>query len=103
MDGATNVEAILDISGLPRLLGLRHVQSLLEPRIVVVAWVEGPGRSTQNARAPSASPAQGLPSPRVIVVVLVMMVTVMVTVIVVVVVVSSVFLDVPIAMPEAAR
>ena len=69
--------------------------------------VEGPGRSTQNARAPSASPAQGLPSPRVIVVVLVMMVivmvTVMVTVIVVVVVVSSVFLDVPIAMPEAAR
>jgi hypothetical protein len=37
MDGTTNVEAILDISGLPRLLALRHVRSLLERGIVVVA------------------------------------------------------------------
>jgi hypothetical protein len=69
--------------------------------------VEGPGRSTQNARAPSAPPGQGLPSPRVIVVVLVMvvimMVIMMVTVIVVVVVVPWVCLDVPIVTPEAAR
>jgi hypothetical protein len=52
---------------------------------------------------PSATPARGLPSPRVVVVVLVMVVIVMVTVIVVVVVVPWVCLDVPIVMPEAAR
>jgi hypothetical protein len=65
--------------------------------------VEGPIRSTQNARTPSAPPGQGLPSPRVIVVVLVMVVIMMVTAIVVVVVVPWVCLDVPIVMPEAAR
>jgi hypothetical protein len=37
MDGATDVETILDISGLPRLRALRHVRSLLERGIVVVA------------------------------------------------------------------
>ena len=37
MDGATDVETILDISGLPRLLALRHIRSLLERGIVVVA------------------------------------------------------------------
>ena len=37
MDGATDVEAILDISGLPRLLALRHLRSLLDRGIVVVA------------------------------------------------------------------
>jgi hypothetical protein len=37
MDGATNVEAILDISGLPRLLALRHLRNLLERGVVVVA------------------------------------------------------------------
>jgi hypothetical protein len=37
MDGATNVETIVDISGLPRLLALRHLRSLLERGIVVVA------------------------------------------------------------------
>jgi hypothetical protein len=37
MDGATNVEAVLDISGLPRLLALRHVRSLLERGIIAVA------------------------------------------------------------------
>ena len=37
MDGTTNVESILDISGLPRLLALRHLRSLLERGIVVVA------------------------------------------------------------------
>jgi hypothetical protein len=42
MDGATNVEAILDISGLPRLLALRHLRSLLERGIVVSASVRMP-------------------------------------------------------------
>ena len=37
MDGATDVEAILDISSLPRLLALRHLRSLLDRGIVVVA------------------------------------------------------------------
>ena len=37
MDGATNTETILDISGLPRLLALRQLRSLLERGIVVVA------------------------------------------------------------------
>jgi hypothetical protein len=37
MDGATTVENLLDISGLPRLLALRHLRSLLERGIVVVA------------------------------------------------------------------
>jgi hypothetical protein len=37
MDGATDVETILDISGLPRLLALRHVRGLLERGLVVVA------------------------------------------------------------------
>jgi hypothetical protein len=37
MDAATDVEAILDISGLPRLLALRHLRSLLERGIVAVA------------------------------------------------------------------
>jgi hypothetical protein len=37
MDGATDVETILDISGLPRLLALRHLRSLLDRGIVVVA------------------------------------------------------------------
>jgi hypothetical protein len=36
MDGATDVETILDISGLPRLLALRHMRSLLERGIIVV-------------------------------------------------------------------
>ena len=36
MDGATDVETILDISGLPRLLALRHMRGLLERGIVVV-------------------------------------------------------------------
>jgi hypothetical protein len=42
MDGATNVEAILDISGLPRLLALRHLRSLVERGIVVGASVRMP-------------------------------------------------------------
>ena len=37
MDGATDVETILDISGLPRLLALRHLRSLLERGVVAVA------------------------------------------------------------------
>jgi hypothetical protein len=37
MDGATDVETILDISGLPRLLALRHIRSLLERGIIVIA------------------------------------------------------------------
>jgi hypothetical protein len=37
VDGATNVETILDISGLPRLLALRHLRSLLERGIILVA------------------------------------------------------------------
>ena len=37
MDGATDVETILDISGLPRLLALRHIRGLLDRGIVVVA------------------------------------------------------------------
>ncbi|MGD0529112.1 MAG: hypothetical protein ABSE49_28495 [Polyangiaceae bacterium] len=36
MDGATDVETILDISGLPRLLALRHLRSLLDRGIVAV-------------------------------------------------------------------
>jgi predicted transcriptional regulator len=37
MDGSTSIESILDLSGLPRLLALRHLRSLLERGIVVVA------------------------------------------------------------------
>jgi hypothetical protein len=37
MDGATNVEAILDISTLPRPLALRHLRGLLERGVVIVA------------------------------------------------------------------
>ena len=37
IDGATDVESILDISGLPRLLALRHLRSLLDRGIIVVA------------------------------------------------------------------
>ena len=37
MDGATDVETIVDISGLPRLLALRHLRSLLDRGIVAVA------------------------------------------------------------------
>ena len=37
LDGATDVETVLDISGLPRLLALRHLRSLLERGIVAVA------------------------------------------------------------------
>jgi hypothetical protein len=37
VDGATNVVTILDISGLPRLLGLRHLRSLLERGVVAIA------------------------------------------------------------------
>ena len=36
MDGATDVETILDIAGLPRLLALRHLRKLLERGIVAV-------------------------------------------------------------------
>ncbi len=37
MDGATDLATILDISGLPRLLALRHLRGLLERGIVTVA------------------------------------------------------------------
>ncbi len=37
MDGATSVETILDICGLPRLIALRHLRDLCERGIVVVA------------------------------------------------------------------
>jgi hypothetical protein len=37
LDGATDVEAILDISGLPRLLALRHLRSLVDRGIVAAA------------------------------------------------------------------
>jgi hypothetical protein len=37
MDGATDVETILDISCLPRLLALRYMRSLLQRGVVVVA------------------------------------------------------------------
>ena len=37
MDGATTVEVILDISGMPRLLALRHLHRLVERGIVVAA------------------------------------------------------------------
>jgi hypothetical protein len=43
MDGATDLETILDISGLPRLLALRHVRNLFERGIV--------GHTSQLARA----------------------------------------------------
>jgi hypothetical protein len=42
MDGATDVETIIDISGLPRLLALRHVRSLLQRGIVVVTSGRSP-------------------------------------------------------------
>jgi hypothetical protein len=35
MDGATSVENILDLAGLPRLLALRHLRSLIERGIVL--------------------------------------------------------------------
>jgi hypothetical protein len=37
IDGATDVDSILDISGLPRLLALRHLRSLFDRGIIVVA------------------------------------------------------------------
>jgi len=37
MDGATNVESILDICGLPRLLALRHLRGMLDRGIVIIA------------------------------------------------------------------
>jgi hypothetical protein len=37
MDGSTSIESILDVSGLPRLLALRHLRSLLDRGIVVAA------------------------------------------------------------------
>ncbi len=36
MDGGTDVDTILDIAGLPRLLALRHLRKLLERGIVAV-------------------------------------------------------------------
>jgi hypothetical protein len=36
-DGATDVGAVLDISGLPRLLALRHLRSLLERGLLAIA------------------------------------------------------------------
>jgi hypothetical protein len=42
MDGTTDVETILDISGLPRLLALRHVRSLLQRGIIVLAPSRSP-------------------------------------------------------------
>jgi hypothetical protein len=36
LDGATSVENILDICGLPRLLALRHLRSLLERGVVAL-------------------------------------------------------------------
>ncbi len=41
MDGATDLVTILDISGLPRLLALRHIRSLLQRGIIVVAAGRG--------------------------------------------------------------
>jgi hypothetical protein len=38
MDGATNVEAILDISTLPRPLALRHLRGLLERGVIVATY-----------------------------------------------------------------
>ena len=35
LDGATDVETVLDVSGLPRLLALRHVRGLMQRGIVV--------------------------------------------------------------------
>ena len=37
MDGKTSVENILDMSGLPRLLALRHLRSLLDRGIIAAA------------------------------------------------------------------
>ena len=37
LDGDTDVETLLDVSGLPRLLSLRHLRGLVERGIVVVA------------------------------------------------------------------
>jgi len=37
VDGATDVETILDIAGLPRLLALRHLRGLVERGIVAAA------------------------------------------------------------------
>src|SRR5579883_1721780 len=37
IDGATSVETVLDISGVPRLLALRHLRGLLERGIVSTA------------------------------------------------------------------
>jgi hypothetical protein len=50
-DGATSVENVLDISGLPRLLALRHLRNLLERGIIGVA--SGLGR--RPAVEPSSS------------------------------------------------
>jgi hypothetical protein len=37
VDGATSVESVLDISGLPRLLALRHLRNMLERGIIGLA------------------------------------------------------------------
>jgi hypothetical protein len=48
VDGATTVEAVLDICGLPRLLALRHLRSLLERGIIAVASGTQPGSRAAN-------------------------------------------------------
>jgi hypothetical protein len=43
VNGTSSVKSILDVSGLPRLLALRHLRKLIERGLVVVAFVRGQG------------------------------------------------------------
>jgi hypothetical protein len=43
LDGATEVETVLDVSGLPRVLALRHLRALVQRGIVVGASARRPG------------------------------------------------------------
>jgi hypothetical protein len=59
MDGATDVETLLDVAGLPRLLALRHLRNLLDRGIVSLA-----SRSTRRSM-PEPPPPRSSPRPDV--------------------------------------
>ncbi|MGH7435412.1 MAG: hypothetical protein ACRENE_07035 [Polyangiaceae bacterium] len=52
VDGATSVESLLDMCGLPRLLALRHVRSLVERGIVGVGSAQTERSTAKHARLP---------------------------------------------------
>jgi len=57
LDGATRVEDILDVSGLPRLLALRHLRKLLDRGLVVSASRARPRVHEQEPNLTGSEPA----------------------------------------------